>query len=95
MIVRIWRVTGSTRLQNLAICMPLCHLQFLPRPSIFTMFSLFQVYVPLVHTQLMGLSNAGNCVGPVWVLCLLHNTWCEEEEEKEEEEEGEGVGLAF
>eukprot|EP00983_Pelagomonas_calceolata_P017771 558043-Pelagomonas_calceolata.AAC.1 len=28
--------------------------------------NLYQVYVPLVHTQLMGLSNAGSCVGPVW-----------------------------
>eukprot|EP00983_Pelagomonas_calceolata_P076286 1153362-Pelagomonas_calceolata.AAC.3 len=24
------------------------------------------VHVPLVHTQLMELSNAGGCVGPVW-----------------------------
>eukprot|EP00983_Pelagomonas_calceolata_P101285 1158679-Pelagomonas_calceolata.AAC.5 len=54
------------------------------RPSIFTTFNLYQVYVPLVHTQLMGLSNAGGCVGPV--LCLLRDTWCEEEEEEEEEE---------
>eukprot|EP00983_Pelagomonas_calceolata_P076135 1153289-Pelagomonas_calceolata.AAC.2 len=30
------------------------------------LFNLYQVYMPLVHTQLMGLSNAGSCVGPVW-----------------------------
>eukprot|EP00983_Pelagomonas_calceolata_P074554 1152602-Pelagomonas_calceolata.AAC.1 len=38
--------------------LPLCHLQQLPtgpgRPSIFTIFDLYQMYVPLVHTQFMG-----------------------------------------
>eukprot|EP00983_Pelagomonas_calceolata_P000089 2792-Pelagomonas_calceolata.AAC.1 len=43
------------------ICMP-CSLQLLP--SIFTIINLYQV--PLAHTQLMGLSNTGSCVGPVW-----------------------------
>eukprot|EP00983_Pelagomonas_calceolata_P133760 1161993-Pelagomonas_calceolata.AAC.10 len=35
----------------------------------------------------MRLPNVGSCVGPLWVLCLLLNTWCKEEEE-------EGVSLA-
>eukprot|EP00983_Pelagomonas_calceolata_P119426 1160604-Pelagomonas_calceolata.AAC.10 len=49
------------------ICMlPQCPLQLLPRPSIFTIFNLYQVYVLLVQTQLMGLSNAGSHVGLVW-----------------------------
>eukprot|EP00983_Pelagomonas_calceolata_P070620 1150858-Pelagomonas_calceolata.AAC.4 len=84
----IWRVIGSTRLQNLAV-RSVCVFNSTPsgyaqcnrahqhpeggcaasnccpglEPS---QRNLYQVYVPLVHTQLMGLSNAGSCVGPVW-----------------------------
>eukprot|EP00983_Pelagomonas_calceolata_P074786 1152698-Pelagomonas_calceolata.AAC.9 len=41
------------------------------------MFKSFQVNVPLDDTQLVGLSNAGGCAGPVWgavtARCLLRN----------------------
>eukprot|EP00983_Pelagomonas_calceolata_P027603 867092-Pelagomonas_calceolata.AAC.1 len=40
--------------------------QLLPRPCVFTVFNFDQVYVPLVHTHLMRLSNVGTCVGPQW-----------------------------
>eukprot|EP00983_Pelagomonas_calceolata_P001668 55329-Pelagomonas_calceolata.AAC.1 len=54
--------------------LPLCRLQLLPRPRISTLFNLYQVYVPPVHTYLMGLSNVGSCLGPVWgaVHAVLH-----------------------
>eukprot|EP00983_Pelagomonas_calceolata_P118074 1160469-Pelagomonas_calceolata.AAC.6 len=32
----------------------------------FTVFNFYHVHVPLVCTQLMGLSYAGNLVGPLW-----------------------------
>eukprot|EP00983_Pelagomonas_calceolata_P095932 1158071-Pelagomonas_calceolata.AAC.11 len=47
-------------------CMlPLCRLQLLPRPYVFTAFDFNQVYVTLFCTQLMGLSYAGSCAGPL------------------------------
>eukprot|EP00983_Pelagomonas_calceolata_P112790 1159923-Pelagomonas_calceolata.AAC.2 len=37
-----------------------CRLQLLPMPSVITVFNFYQVYVPLICTQLVGLS-AGGC----------------------------------
>eukprot|EP00983_Pelagomonas_calceolata_P058651 1145582-Pelagomonas_calceolata.AAC.3 len=49
--------------------LPLCRLQLLSRPRIFTAFNVHQV--PLVCTQLMGLPHAGSCAGPLRVLYAL------------------------
>eukprot|EP00983_Pelagomonas_calceolata_P055698 1144258-Pelagomonas_calceolata.AAC.1 len=39
--------------------LPLCRLQLLPRPCVFTASNFSQANVPLVYTRLMGLSTAG------------------------------------
>eukprot|EP00983_Pelagomonas_calceolata_P134694 1162085-Pelagomonas_calceolata.AAC.1 len=114
MLMGIWKVTGSTRLQSLAVksifvfngtpsgnmlvgihnrmgtefasklngmlvvksqllellkgmlSRSACCRCAVSRPSIFTVPNLYEEYVQLVHTRLMGLSYAGSCVGPVW-----------------------------
>eukprot|EP00983_Pelagomonas_calceolata_P081177 1155459-Pelagomonas_calceolata.AAC.4 len=44
------------------ICMlPLCHLQLLSRPRVFTVLYFNQVHMPLVYIQLMGLPHAVGC----------------------------------
>eukprot|EP00983_Pelagomonas_calceolata_P121827 1160838-Pelagomonas_calceolata.AAC.4 len=57
MLVEMWRVTGSTRLQDLAV-------KGIKFESNFN--AMLVVYMQLVCTQLMSLSNAGSCVGPLW-----------------------------
>eukprot|EP00983_Pelagomonas_calceolata_P030640 961914-Pelagomonas_calceolata.AAC.1 len=44
--------------------LPLCRLQLLSRPRVFTVIDFKQVHMPLVHTQLVGLPHAVDCCGP-------------------------------
>eukprot|EP00983_Pelagomonas_calceolata_P062855 1147466-Pelagomonas_calceolata.AAC.1 len=47
------------------VCMlPLCRLQLLSRPRVFTILDVNQVHMPLVYIQLVGLSHAVCCCGP-------------------------------
>eukprot|EP00983_Pelagomonas_calceolata_P027641 867751-Pelagomonas_calceolata.AAC.1 len=52
------------------VCMlPLCHLQLLSRPCIFTALNFNQVHVPLVYMKLVGLSQVVGLCGPLcWVV---------------------------
>eukprot|EP00983_Pelagomonas_calceolata_P035222 1101433-Pelagomonas_calceolata.AAC.1 len=51
-------------------CMlPLCRLQLLPRPRIFTVLDFNQVHVRMVYMELVGLSHAVGLCGPLcWVV---------------------------
>eukprot|EP00983_Pelagomonas_calceolata_P055122 1143992-Pelagomonas_calceolata.AAC.2 len=46
--------------------MPLCRLQLLSRPRVFTVLDFNQVHMPLVYIQLMGLPHAVGCCGPLY-----------------------------
>jgi len=47
------------------VCMlPLCRLQLLSRPRVFTVLDFNQVHMPLVYIQLVGLPHAVGCCGP-------------------------------
>eukprot|EP00983_Pelagomonas_calceolata_P122321 1160896-Pelagomonas_calceolata.AAC.3 len=52
-------VTAPTDTQRVICMLLLCGFQLLGRPCVFTVLGFNRVYVPLVHTQLMRLSNAG------------------------------------
>eukprot|EP00983_Pelagomonas_calceolata_P047982 1140873-Pelagomonas_calceolata.AAC.1 len=43
---------------------PLCRLELLSRPRVFTVLDFNQVHMPLVHVQLVGLPHAVGCCGP-------------------------------
>eukprot|EP00983_Pelagomonas_calceolata_P056315 1144543-Pelagomonas_calceolata.AAC.1 len=48
------------------VCMlPLCRLQLLFRPCVFTLLDFNQVHVPLIYMELVGLSHAVGCCGPL------------------------------
>eukprot|EP00983_Pelagomonas_calceolata_P133863 1162007-Pelagomonas_calceolata.AAC.9 len=47
-------------------CMlPLCRLQLLSRPRVFTVLDFDQVHMPLVYIQLVGLPHTVGCCGPL------------------------------
>eukprot|EP00983_Pelagomonas_calceolata_P022520 709422-Pelagomonas_calceolata.AAC.1 len=55
------------------VCMlPLCHLQLLPKPRIFTVLDFNQVHMSMVYIQLVGLSHAIGChVGETHAVVLV------------------------
>eukprot|EP00983_Pelagomonas_calceolata_P073408 1152109-Pelagomonas_calceolata.AAC.2 len=56
------------------ICMlPLCRLQLLSRPRVFTVLNFDQVHMPLVYIQLVGLPHAFNTTDHDWMLLKMYD----------------------
>eukprot|EP00983_Pelagomonas_calceolata_P018585 583056-Pelagomonas_calceolata.AAC.1 len=60
----VWRVTTCIN-EFAEVCMlPLCRLQLLSRPHVFTVLDFNQVHMPLVYNQLVGLPHADPALPP-------------------------------